>query len=781
MAPAQEINLNAFRERAKAGDANAQYEMAFLENEYTDPLVDDGKRSLAWLEKAANQGHSDAQLTLGLYYLFKTERELLKKRWRNYLNQNINGAPLCLAVSLVIATLFKANNDKLAFEWLKKSSDHSNAEGQFWLGYCYYNGLGIEQNHEAAFAEFSKAAMQNMPDAMYWLALCYFEGNGVLNNDSLAFDWLMKAVENECDDAYLMLGDLYQQGKYVEQDAMAAFQCYEKASIRNNGLAQHKLAQLYMHGEGVAKDLNKAFEWEEEAAENGNPEAKELQINLFLGTGIGLVTGKHDGKKFEINLELAFKYFQKAASYGSVTAYCLIADCYERGKGVEQSKKLAFEYYQKVLNSEQYELLPEYIKSMAHYAISRYYREGNIFEKDEILAERHLTSVNKEVLGDIIVDGLINFPTDLPEAKEILPARVNILNAMGKYDDAREFVNGVLIMDDESEKNYKETFHALINARQDLARKNSQLEAEINEKRLLENKMQKLVEQYTHTLGNVIFPDTIFQVAERLKTNPDCRKDVLLLNEAYHSEIIIKLQAELLRQRYANSNPEKFRQLIRTCRRNSNSQDKTKSITDILDYAASRVAARFLNQHNSSLGSIRDKILAQKNASLDALRQQFEDDILLNRTLGSVEWINQHLRSFEVTALSPLWQKVCILAESHAEALLFGYFSEVLFNAFKYADHNAEKFLTVRFDEAVIDGKTYLCCSWSNPQGNKIPGSLGTGKGLDAILEDLQQLNDTGSDTKSLLVSQNDQQFQVTMYFQKDLLINDEPILKMPR
>jgi len=274
----------------------------------------------------------------------------------------------------------------------------------------------------------------------------------------------------------------------------------------------------------------------------------------------------------------------------------------------------------------------------------------------------------------------------------------------------------------------------------------------------------------------VIFPDTIYQVVERLKTNPECRKDVLLLNEAYHSEIIIKLQSELLRQRYANNNPEKFRQFIRACRRMPDSGDRTKSITDILDYSASRVASRFLNQHNASLNSIRDKILSCKNESLEVLKQKFEDDILLNRSLGSVAWINQNLRPFKVLELSPLWQKVRILSESHAEALLFGYFSEVMFNAFKYADHTANNFLTVVFDERVFDDKTYLVCSWANPLGDKSTISLGTGKGLDAILEDLKQLNDTESDSNSMLVTQSEQQFQVTMFFQKDLLIDEVPM-----
>jgi len=315
-------------------------------------------------------------------------------------------------------------------------------------------------------------------------------------------------------------------------------------------------------------------------------------------------------------------------------------------------------------------------------------------------------------------------------------------------------------------------------------------ELSIKNKALLENnkriddinhRMQKLVQQFTHSLGNVIFPDTIYQVAERLKNNPECRKDVLLLHEAYHSEIIIKLQGDLLRQRHANTDPREFRYSIRSCRRTPNSAEKTKSIEDILDYAASRVTARFLNQHYAGLNSIRDKMLSKKNLSLDALKQKFEDDILLNKSLRPIAWINQYLRPVQVTEISPLWQKVFILSESHAEALLFGHFSEILFNAFKYADHDKDEFLTVAFGEKNINDKTYLTCSWLNPVKDKSPAMLGTGKGLDAIQEDLKQLNDTESPEESLLISQQNKQFQVTLFFKKDLLVNDLPSLKIKR
>ena len=118
--------------------------------------------------------------------------------------------------------------------------------------------------------------------------------------------------------------------------------------------------------------------------------------------------------------------------------------------------------------------------------------------------------------------------------------------------------------------------------------------------------------------------------------------------------------------------------------------------------------------------------MAKLNVSLDDLKQKFEDDILLNKSLRPIEWVNQHLRPIQVAQISPLWLKVCILAESHAEALLFGYFSEILFNAFKYADHDKDAFLSLDFAESTINEKTYLTCSWLNPAQEKTKTMLGT-------------------------------------------------------
>ena len=850
------------QQKANNGDAQAQFDLAFC---YADGTEIEINRELAfeWHKKAAEQGHVNAQFALGLYYFISKDRWQIshqiiqtfsmcesqtKYQFLGEWQPNAHELDFTLfrldpAIGLAVKQARAAKScdadDGLAFLWLTKAAEQNHPDASYWLGKCYRDGIGTQQNDELAFENFNKAAELGYKDAYYWLALCYRDGKGCRQNDELAFVWITKAVEyadayflfnivgsdlgKNLAETYLFLGKLYAEGKGVAQNDDVAFHWYEKAAEKEVTEAHYLLAHCYEYGIGVEINISSASNCYETAAELGVSDADaEYRLAKYYLYGDGVE------KDYSIGMDWLIKAVQanhaEAYQWLENTYLNFVFPYFSERKEVDQCHEFAFEWLLSghEQNPEDFEI---------NFGLAVLYAFGKGVEKNQELAVKHFLACIGEchkvygrevadnfseifydfsdMFNDISAgtvksyyfDALAPFflaknpmAMDTKKSFAVLPSlRIAFHLDRGEFELLKEFLNSFEDLESSfnyssSKKNFKNMgltaknqAEDLVQINQELEEKNKQLKLEIQRKESLQIRMQKLVEQFTHSLGNVIFPDTIYQVAERLKTNPECHKDVLLLNEAYHSEIIIKLQGELLRQRHTNTNPENFRQLIRACRQTYNNGDKSKSIADVLDYAASRVAARFLNQHNASLSSIRDKILFRKGVTLETLKQKFEDDILLNRSLGSVEWINQNLRPFKVVNTSPLWQKVIILAESHAEALLFGHFSEALFNAFKYADHAADEFLTVVFDENVIDGKTYLTCSWRNPIGDKAANSLGTGKGLDAILEDLMQLNDTQSESNSLLIAQDHQQFQVTMSFKKDLLIDEPLVLNIKR
>lgn len=80
------------------------------------------------------------------------------------------------------------NYVEVAEKWLK-AAEKGNAEGQGLIGWCYYYGIGIDQDYSEAVKWLSKVAEKGYPQAFCFLGLCYENGDGVSQNYSEAFKW----------------------------------------------------------------------------------------------------------------------------------------------------------------------------------------------------------------------------------------------------------------------------------------------------------------------------------------------------------------------------------------------------------------------------------------------------------------------------------------------------------------------------------------------------------------------------------------------------------------
>jgi len=281
----------------------------------------------------------------------------------------------------------------------------------------------------------------------------------------------------------------------------------------------------------------------------------------------------------------------------------------------------------------------------------------------------------------------------------------------------------------------------------------------------LKNQMQKMVRQYTHTLGNTIFPGNILEVAKKLRDFADFKKESLLLYNAYDAEVFILHQSELLRQRHIAQNPEEFRDFIRQDISLSDKKPVT-NIEQILNDALKRVISRFLDENYAKFNEIRQWVLAERGFSLLELRQNFEEQIFF-KNQSSLHWVHNNLFTIKVD-FSTNWQSIKLKENGFAEALLQGYFYELFFNIFKYSDYQGIK---LQFDEQEIDGCAYLISKWKNSYVDNT--QLGTGKGLENIQEDLRQLHDSKNEAITLQRSNHSDTkiFQVILPLRKDLLI----------
>ena len=282
---------------------------------------------------------------------------------------------------------------------------------------------------------------------------------------------------------------------------------------------------------------------------------------------------------------------------------------------------------------------------------------------------------------------------------------------------------------------------------------------------------ERMIQQYSHTLANTLNPNTIYEVANHLKKHAEFRKDACFLTDAYHAETLIRNQGLLLQARNTGS-PAEFQQLIRGDRLSEDTKEKAIGIEEILNHAIERIVARFLNADYRKLELIRTQICARRGTTLGELKADFEENVFFNPNRSAIEWANANLSRIEYT-LSPLWNSIHLRRDGFAEALLQGYFQELLFNALKYRDSEQDIWINIRFYQEEIESRTFLVCDWENPYTHNL--SISTGKGLEGIQNDLEMLNDIREKDKVFTWREENGKFRVTFRFLKDIFVPYKP------
>jgi uncharacterized protein len=119
--------LSQWRPLADRGNATAQFNMGqafrFGRGVPADPAI-----ARSWYEKAAQQGHQQAQAALGLL-------------------------------------LYQTGDRKTAIYWISKAAERDNPRAQYVLGIAHFNGDGVARDWARAHALMSRAAAAGIPEA----------------------------------------------------------------------------------------------------------------------------------------------------------------------------------------------------------------------------------------------------------------------------------------------------------------------------------------------------------------------------------------------------------------------------------------------------------------------------------------------------------------------------------------------------------------------------------------------------------------------------------------
>ncbi|MCR5175651.1 MAG: sel1 repeat family protein [Anaerovibrio sp.] len=155
-------------ELAQQGDPDAQYELGDFYDLKSENEEDEGneeyylQKAFVWYERAAEQGHVEAQFMLSVFYS--------------------DG-------------LLGEEDSQKGFEWCKRAAEQGHVQAQRELAYSYQEGMGIEKNIQKAFEWYKRAAEQGDGPAQLHVANYYEVGYGIEKDEQKAFEWYKKAEE----------------------------------------------------------------------------------------------------------------------------------------------------------------------------------------------------------------------------------------------------------------------------------------------------------------------------------------------------------------------------------------------------------------------------------------------------------------------------------------------------------------------------------------------------------------------------------------------------------
>ncbi len=148
---------------AQKGNADAQFKLGCLYSVGKGVDKND-ELALKWIKKSAQNNHKNAQKVLKEYYESnpKDEKKVLKSKSKNdnktalykgFIEKSKRGDA---KYQLIVSMMYYLGegvpkNDKLSFEWLKKSAENNNKEAQKKLAQMYYQGVGTPKDEEEAF------------------------------------------------------------------------------------------------------------------------------------------------------------------------------------------------------------------------------------------------------------------------------------------------------------------------------------------------------------------------------------------------------------------------------------------------------------------------------------------------------------------------------------------------------------------------------------------------------------------------------------------------------
>ena len=309
--------IQQLREKAKQGDASAQFDLALLHYQGTG-VVQDYKAAFHWYELAARQGHAEAQNKLGMMHMdglsVKQDQKEAARWFRRAAEQGHAGAQNNLGCCYH-QDESASKSAETAAHWLQLAAEQGDVDARFNLGNLYYKGVDVEKDEKAALHWYQLAAKQGDVGAQFKLGVMHEQGLGVKKDEKAALHWYQLAANQGDVDAQFKLGAMHEQGLGVKVDEKAALRWYQLAANQGDAEAQFEVGIFLYEGRGTRTDKKAGMNWLQMAARQGHATA-QLNLGVIYQNGIDVAMDERE----------AARWFRMAADQGNATAIALLSE-----------------------------------------------------------------------------------------------------------------------------------------------------------------------------------------------------------------------------------------------------------------------------------------------------------------------------------------------------------------------------------------------------------------------------------------------------------------------